>query len=186
MDHIDDRGYGTAARLLHWVMAVLILLTLPAGLIMVRDGIGRGLQDALFIYHKNVGVLLLVLCALRLLLRWRNPPPPRAVALPPWQEWTAMATHRMLYGLVLVVAVAGYVRVRAGGFPIEAIDALGMAPLLPRSDALAEAAKALHYAGGLVIMAVISLHIAAAAFHAIVRRDGVIRRMWPPLGGRHR
>lgn len=164
-------------------MAALILLTIPAGLIMVQSGIGRGLQNALFIYHKNVGVLLLVLVLIRLAVRWRNPPPPRHAGLPEWQERVAVATHRMLYALLIFMPVAGYVRVRAGGFPIESLDALGIPALVPPSDALADWAKALHRWAGLVLIPLVLLHVGAALHHGLVKRDGVFSRMWPPLGG---
>jgi cytochrome b561 len=72
---MNTSRYGNAARVLHWLMAGLILLTVPAGLIMVQAGIDRDLQNALFIYHKNVGVCLLILMMFRLVVRWRNPPP---------------------------------------------------------------------------------------------------------------
>ncbi|HBS99586.1 MAG TPA: cytochrome B, partial [Citreicella sp.] len=56
--------YRLPARLLHWIMAVLVLAMIPAGLVMVQQGIARPLQDALFLFHKNTGVLLLGLVAL--------------------------------------------------------------------------------------------------------------------------
>jgi cytochrome b561 len=180
MDHLR---YRRSARLLHWLMAVLILLTIPAGLIMVQPDIGRTLQNALFIYHKNVGVLLLVLVLFRLGVRWRNPPPPRHAALPQWQERVAVTTHRLLYALLLVLPIAGYVRVRAGGFPIESLDALGVPPLVPLSDSLADSAKALHRWAGLVLIPLVLLHVGAALHHGLVKRDGILGRMWPPLGG---
>ncbi|MEM9316104.1 MAG: cytochrome b/b6 domain-containing protein [Pseudomonadota bacterium] len=179
MDHLR---YRAPARLLHWVMALLILLTVPAGLIMVQSGIGRTLQNALFIYHKNVGVLLLVLVLLRLLVRWRNPPPPRMGGFPLWQERIAVTTHRLLHVLLLILPIAGYIRVRAGGFPIESLDALGVPPLVPLSDEWADSAKALHRRAGLALIPLLALHVGAALYHAIVKRDGVFARMWPPLG----
>lgn len=183
---MDHSGFTTSARLLHWLTAVLVLLTLPAGLIMVQNGIDRGLQNALFIYHKNVGVLIFVIVMVRLFLRWQKPPPPRAARLPLWQERTAAATHIALYGLLIVLPVAGYIRVRAGGFPIEALDALGVPALIPQSEALEQAAKTVHYLAGLAISVVVTLHVGAAFFHAIVKRDRVFSRMWPPLGSRRR
>ncbi|MEO1079516.1 MAG: cytochrome b/b6 domain-containing protein [Pseudomonadota bacterium] len=179
MDHLR---YRTPARLLHWVMALLILLTVPAGLIMVQSGIGRSLQNALFIYHKNVGVLLLMLVVLRLFVRWRNPPPPRTGAIPLWQERIAVTTHRLLYALLLVLPIAGYIRVRAGGFPIESLDALGVPLLVPLSDELADSAKALHRLAGLALIPLVALHVGAALYHGMIKRDGVFARMWPPLG----
>ena len=183
---MNTSRYGNAARVLHWLMAGLILLTVPAGLIMVQAGINRDLQDALFIYHKNVGVCLLVLVMIRLVVRWRNPPPAAPSESPLWQRRIAQLTHWALYALLVIVPVAGLVRVRAGGFPIEALDALGVPVFVPRSDTLAEQAKTVHYLAGLVIMAFIALHIAAALFHGLVKRDGVFSRMWPPFGGQTR
>jgi cytochrome b561 len=165
-------------------MAVLIVLTIPAGFLMVQQGIDRGVQNALFLYHKNVGVLLFVLVLTRLAWRWWRPAPPAPAHLPGWQARIAKLTHAALYALMVVVPVAGYVRVKAGGFPIETLDALGVPSLVPRSDALAELAKSVHYISALVIAAMISVHIAAALFHGIVKRDGVFSRIWPPLGGR--
>jgi cytochrome b561 len=174
--------YSATARGLHWLMAVLILLTIPAGLVMVQDGIDRGLQNALFLYHKNVGVVLLLLVVVRLLWRWRRPPPALPAHLPRWQGRIAGASHAALYLLLVIVPVAGYIRVRAGGFPIEMLDALGLPTLVPRSDALAEVAKSVHYGAGLAIGALIALHVGAALYHGIVKRDGVFARMWPPVG----
>jgi cytochrome b561 len=72
--------------------------------------------------------------------------------------------------------------VRAGGFPIEALDAIGVPPLVPRSEALASAAQTVHFLGAWAISALIALHVAAALYHGLVVRDGVFGRMWPPVG----
>lgn len=176
-----DDTYRTPARLIHWGMAVLVLLTIPVGFLMVQEGLARSLQDRLFIFHKNVGVLLLILVALRLIYRWRRPAPPLPDALPGWQRRAAGASHALLYGLLVAMPVAGYVRVRAGGFPIESLDAMGVPSLVPRSDALASAAQTAHYFGAFALAALISAHFAAALYHVLVRRDGVFYRMWPPV-----
>lgn len=176
--------YRSPARLLHWIMAALVLLTIPAGFIMVQQGLDRSLQNALFLFHKNIGILLLLLVIARSLYRWFRPPPPLPASVPPWQHRIADATHVAMYVLLFAMPIAGYVRVKAGGFPIESLDALGVPALVPRSEALAEAAKAAHYYGAWAIGAIIALHIGAALHHAILRRDGVFSRMWPPIGGR--
>jgi cytochrome b561 len=175
--------YSGTTRLIHWVMAVLILATIPAGFVMVQPGLERGVQNTLFVFHKNVGVLLLILVALRLCWRLMRPAPPLPATVPGWQARIAGLSHAALYALMVVMPVAGYVRVKAGGFPIESLDALGVPSLVPRSDALAEVAKTIHYGAGLAIAAVICLHVGAALFHGIVKRDGVVSRIWPPVGG---
>jgi cytochrome b561 len=180
---MPNERYSAPARFLHWGMAILILAMIPVGLLMVQPGLDRGLQNSLFIFHKNAGVLLLILVILRLIWRLMRPAPPLPATLPAWQARIAGASHLALYALMFAVPVAGYVRVKAGGFPIETLDALGVPSLVPRSDALAEVAKAIHYGAGLAIAAVICAHVGAALFHGIVKRDGVFSRMWPPLGG---
>ena len=128
-----EPGYRTPARLLHWIMALLALLTIPAGFLMIQQGLPRGLQDSLFIFHKNIGVVLLVLIVLRLIYRALRKPPPEPATLPPLQRLAAALTHAGLYLLLLIMPVAGYIRVRAGGFPIEGLDAMGVPALVPRS-----------------------------------------------------
>lgn len=178
-----DTQYRGPARLIHWVMAVLVLAMIPVGVIMTQQGLDRSLQNSLFIFHKNIGVLLLILIVIRLGYRLTHKPAPLPPDIPEWQHRIAGLSHAALYALLFVMPVAGYVRVKAGGFPIETLDALGVPALVPRSDALAEVAKTIHYFGGLAIAALIAMHVGAALYHGVVRRDGVFSRMWPPFGG---
>jgi len=180
MDHTGPQ-YANVARLLHWIMAILVLAMIAAGFLMVQDGLGRSLQNALFIFHKNTGVLVLALVLLRLAYRAMQPPPPLPASVPPWQARAAGASHLALYTLLVVMPVAGYIRVKAGGFPIEVLDALGVPSLVPRSEALADLAKAVHYYAGIVIAAIVIVHISAALYHGLIRRDGVFSRIWPPV-----
>ncbi|MBM3604085.1 MAG: cytochrome b [Alphaproteobacteria bacterium] len=179
-------GYDTTARVLHWLVAVLVLLMAAAGLTMIREGIGRGLQDLLYIFHKNVGTALIVIVALRLFWRLTHGAPPLPVSVPPWQRLAARLSHWALYGLLIIMPLSGYVRVRAGGFPVEALDALGLPTLVPRSRSLAEAASSVHAVAATTLIAVVALHVAAALHHALIRRDGVWQRMWPPRATRRR
>jgi cytochrome b561 len=152
---------------------------IPAGFLMIQDGLSRPLQDSLFIFHKNTGVVLFVLVVIRLVYRARNAPPPVPAHLPAWQVFVAQLTHRLLYALLFVMPIAGYVRVRAGGFPIEALDAMGMPALVPKSEAVAAFAKSVHFYGGWTIAFLVALHIGAALQHGLIKRDGVFSRMWP-------
>lgn len=172
-------AYRAEARALHWLTAILVLALLAAGQAMVTKGLARPVQDALFIFHKNAGVLVLALVAARLWVRWRHPPPPLPAHVPPAQARIAAATHGLLYTLLIVQAVSGYVRVKAGGFPLESLDAMGLPSLVPRSDALAAAAKATHAWSRLALAGLIALHVGAALLHALVLSDGVFQRMWP-------
>lgn len=175
-------GYRPAARWLHWIVAAIVLLMIPAGLIMIRDGISRPVQDALFLFHKNMGVLLVPVILVRILYRLTHKAPPLPPSIPGWQRIAARLSHVMLYLLLVVMPVSGFVRVRAGGFPIELLDRLGVGPWLPKSERVAEVAQSIHAIGAYALIAVLAIHVAAAIQHALIRRDGVWSRMWPPAG----
>lgn len=172
-------GYDRMSRILHWLTALIVLAMIPAGLIMTNVD-DRAVQDPLFIFHKNAGALLLVLIAIRLVWRATHKAPPLPDSLPRAQKFAARATHVALYLLLIVMAVSGYVRVRAGGFPVELLDAIGVPNFIPRDDALAATAKSIHARAKFGIGIFIALHVGAAAYHGLVRRDGVVSRMWPP------
>lgn len=181
---MNDSGlqkYVPLTRGLHWVVAVMVLATLPIGVIMLQEGLARPTQNLLFILHKNGGVVLLVLVLLRILWRVLTPAPPPPPHLRAWQVRVAEGVHWALYALLLVMAISGYVRVRAGGFPVEMLDALGLPPLVPRSETLANFAKDIHANARFALAALVVLHIGAGLNHAL-RRDGVFSRIWPPFG----
>ncbi|MGP9789195.1 cytochrome b [Roseinatronobacter sp. NSM] len=175
------RRYAPMTRTLHWVVAVMVIAMLPVGAIMVSDGLARPTQDVLFILHKNGGVVILALVIMRLAWRARNPAPPMPAGISPLQAGAARAAHWALYALLLVMAISGYIRVRAGGFPIEMLDALGLPTVIPRSDALAQTAKTIHANARFALAGLILVHIGAAMMH-LMRRDGVFGRIWPPFG----
>lgn len=172
-------GYGLVSRLLHWGTVLFLLVMIPTGIIMTQH-VPRPLQDALFVLHKGLGSVFLVLILLRLGWRWGHPPPPLPASVPDWQQRVARLTHAGLYLLLLVVAVSGYVRVTTGGFPIEWLRALGIPPLLPVDKPVGEIAAVVHFWAKLPLYALIALHVGAATWHGIARRDGVFSRMWPP------
>lgn len=171
--------YRPLARALHWSVALIVLAMIPAGLVMIQEGLDRPLQNLLFMFHKNVGVIVLFLMFWRLAYRTAHPPPPLPDSVPHWQQRIAGLTHALLYISVLVMALSGYVRVVAGGFPLEWWDTIGLPRLAPRSDAVAAAAKSIHWATHYVVIALVTVHVGAALFHAVIKRDGVFSRMWP-------
>lgn len=170
-------SYRGFARFLHWGMAALVLGMIAAGFVMVQEGLSQTLQNRLFVLHKNLGLVVLAAVLVRLAYRAANPAPPLPPSVTGLQRRAAGLSHIALYGLMIAMPILGYVRVKAGRFPIESLDAWGMASLVPRSDALAKSAKAAHYAGALAFAGLVALHIGAALYHAIVLRDGVFARM---------
>jgi len=181
MDSATPVRYPALTRLLHWIVGLMAIATIPIGVVMLQEGLARSTQNLLFILHKNGGVIILLLVALRIAWRLGTPSPALPASVPDWQAKAARASQVALYTLLVVMAVSGYVRVRAGGFPVEMLDALGLPTLVPRSDALAETAKSIHATVRFPLVALMLLHIAAGLKHAVAR-DGVFSHIWPPLG----
>ena len=180
MAALDHRqSYKPIAIALHWLVALLVFATIPAGVIMLEDDLPRATQDALFIFHKNVGVLIFLLVLARIAFRIFNPPPPLPVSVPHTQRVIALATHIALYGLLLTMSVSGYIYVVAGDFPLESLDAIGFPRLVAENEDVSETAQAIHVTVRWVLIAMMALHIGAALFHGLVRRDGVFSSMAP-------
>ena len=174
------RGYGVVARLFHWGMGLLVLTTIPVGIAMTSEGF-EGLRDALYITHKGIGGVILILLILRWAWRLLTPsPPPLPDSVPPLQRRIATLTHRLLYVLLGVMAGTGYLRVTTGDFPLELFDALGIPPLVTGLPDLSRTLSVIHAFTSYLLVATLAVHVAAAAHHALILRDGVLSRMWPP------
>ncbi|MEZ2406814.1 cytochrome b [Bosea sp. RCC_152_1] len=176
--------YGGVARTFHWVTVVAVLAMLPLGLAMTYRGntlnIWDGTTDALYSAHKLIGFLLLWLTAGRLIYRFLHGVPPDEPSLAWWQRAGSHLVHWLLYGLLLVVPLLGWIGVSL--FPALTVFNLFNLPALTSPDQAA-AGRVLGIHGKLALMAgaIVVLHILAALYHHFIRRDGVLRRMWPGL-----
>lgn len=161
------------ARLLHWLMALLILAMLFIGVNMVGDLSPR--HPLLVELHKATGLALLVLVLLRIALRLSLPHPPLPRDLPPLQRLAAGASHLLLYGLMLAMPLLGWAMLSAGGYPRP----LQLPAIAPHDLQLYAVLRQAHGWAGYLLFATVLVHLGAALMHAWVRRDGVLRSMWP-------
>jgi cytochrome b561 len=168
--------YTGVARLLHWIVAILVLLTIPAGFMLMRLPPGK-LQDTLFDLHRSVGVLLFVLVVIRLAWRLGHPPPPLPGDLPTWQHVLSGIVHRLLYLLLLVQPIVGWWGTSAFGAPIKVFWLFQLPPLVAKDEAAAKIILGWHAGIGIALAAIVATHIGAALYHHFVRRDDVLRRM---------
>lgn len=184
-------GWGLGARLLHWIMAGLILFLLGLGVWManfVPDPLQRFVLTQM---HKSWGFVAFCLVALRGGWRLVDRPRPRLPPMPAWQERAAQGSHAALYALMVAMPVSGWVMASAS--PVQ--DALGMGnevfglfampdPWVPGVEAVSRAARSVHAAAAIALAAVLALHVAAAAKHHFIDRDDVLLRMLRgPSGG---
>lgn len=166
--------FNLPARLLHWSMAALILAMLFIGVAMVTS-----LADyhALVALHRPLGILILLLAAVRLANRWRHPPPPLPLDLPAWQRHAAHASHIALYGLMLAMPLVGWAMLSAARYPVALVGPLVLPLILPQSPVLYAWLRGLHTVLAYALFGLILAHLGAALIHGLIRRDGVFSSM---------
>lgn len=175
------RRYGLVAMVLHWAMAVLIVGLLAVGLYMVQlpDMGFDKTKITLIVYHKEFGILALMLFALRLAWRFGNVLPRLVDGLPEWQKVAARFVHLCFYFLMVAVPMTGWLMSSAAGFTVPFFGVFDLPDLVDYNDAhfrmLAEIHKWLAYA----LIPFIAVHAGAALMHHVIDRDETLRKMLP-------
>jgi cytochrome b561 len=167
--------FSLLSRILHWSMAALILAMLFIGIGMVSTTSPR--YHMLLSIHRTIGIVILVLVAIRLINRLFNPPPALPADLPEWQRALAKASHLLLYGLMFALPIIGWAMLSAGGYPIEIFGTISLPPIVPRDLAVFATLRSAHTVLALLLFATFLAHLGAALFHGFVRKDGVLKSM---------
>ncbi len=162
-------------RLLHWLMAVCILAMLFIGVGMVSTVMPKYLT--LLSIHRPLGIAILVLALVRLAVRLRYGAPALPADLPEPMKLAAQLSHYALYLLMIGMPLIGWAMLSAAAYPIVLFGGVRLPPILPQSDSLHALLWNAHYYLAFAFFAVILMHLAAALFHGLVRRDGVFEAM---------
>jgi cytochrome b561 len=167
--------FSSLQRGLHWLMAAMVLAMLFIGVTMVST-LRPGFLTLVAI-HKPLGISILVLVVLRLAVRWRYGAPALPDDLPPILAAGAKLSHLALYALLIAMPLIGWGMLSAGGYPVVIFGSVQLPPILPANDQLHAALRTAHTVLAYLFFATILLHIAAALFHGLIRRDGVLQTM---------
>ncbi|WP_434601251.1 cytochrome b [Pseudomonas sp. Z4-7] len=169
------RHFAPLARLLHWLMALMIIAMLFIGAGMVASVSER--HEWLLQLHKPLGIAILLLVIVRLVVRFTRRTPPLPADLPGWQVLAAKASHVLLYALMLILPLLGWSMISAAGDPVMLSESLRLPSILPAdAQTFAWLRKAHGYLAYLLFLTVL-VHLAAALFHGWVRRDEVLGSM---------
>jgi len=179
MNHAAAADYGFFARALHWLAAALISGGFVLGLSMV-DLPFSPQRIQYFSWHKWIGITVWLLAVLRLVWRLLVPPPP-LLPMPDWQRRLALATHHLLYALMLLIPISGWLYSSAAGVPVVYLGLVPLPDLVAASKPLAANLKLVHKALNVTLLILVVLHIAAALKHHLVERDQTLARMAPFL-----
>lgn len=164
----------------HWITAALLVLAFSV--VVSREWIDdKTLRTLLLQGHRAIGLLIGLLAILRLLLRSRLPLADPVTPLSWWQRWASRLLQGLMYGLLLSLPLLGWLLTNARGQPVN-LPLLGALPPITERDLdSADTLEQIHTWAAWCLLALISAHGTAAAWHHHVRRDGVLAAMWPGL-----
>ena len=171
-------GYTPTAISLHWLIVALLIGQFTFAWTMPH--IGRDTPvTTLISLHFTFGVMILAVAIVRLVWRASHGEPAPEDGLPAWQTASARIVHWLLYLLLFVLPVLGWINASWRGMPIVMFGL--ELPML-----VAKRAPGWQWTGDVhvvlsnyLLLALVGLHVAAALYHYLIRRDGVLQRMLP-------
>ena len=167
--------FPAASRLLHWLMAPMVIAMLFIGVGMAASVSRR--YDLLVSIHRPLGIAILVLCAARIVNRFINPPPDLPETVPSLQRFVAKASHIVLYALMLIMPLVGWGMLSAARYPIVLYGPVRLPPILPHDLSLYAWLRDLHTGLAYLLFATFLAHFGAALYHGLIRRDDVFGSM---------
>jgi cytochrome b561 len=181
--HGFDRGdisqfhYDRVQRLLHWSMAAIIVVAIAIGIYCGYQVPGTQPRKFLLDIHKSLGMTALALVAIRIGYRLFAGAPPYRKALGATVHASSKVAHGLLYALMLFMPLSGYLFSSAGGYSLPWFGLFQWPRVLPLDKGLANAGEWLHDRTAWLICGVVVLHVAAALWHRVVKKDEVFARM---------
>ena len=174
--------YDLVSRLFHWITAMAVLVAFILG----PGGFGRLMRQGVdpatrldIVWHESLGVLVFVLTLLRLLwVAVRRRPP--AFAMSRWMHVAAKAGHGLLWLLLLALPATAILALGSEGHPLTLlggvrVDQMQSIANLPIAG-VADWGEVHEFLGDAIIW-LAGVHAAAALFHHLVLKDGVLRSM---------
>lgn len=172
--------YGLISRLLHWLMAIMILAIIGLGAYMTDLDKGDALRLQLYGLHKSVGVTILVLAVIRIIWILISPPPPPPKALKPIEITIAKSVIGLFYLLMLATPLVGYLMTNTGGWAVSYFGLVDLPMLLGKNHGMHEIFEEAHAILAFSFLALIALHVAGALKHRFLSKDpdaDVLKRM---------
>jgi cytochrome b561 len=162
------------ARVLHWVMAPMVVSQLFIGVAMVAS---LGCYPLLLATHRPLGLLILAFALVRLANRLTHRPPPFLATMSRAEPRVATWSEYLLYALLLLQPLTGWAMLSAARLPITVAGPLRLPGITPHNIDVYAVLRQCHGIFGLLLFLTFTAHISAVLFHALVLRDGIIDRI---------
>jgi cytochrome b561 len=163
-------------RILHWTMAAMVLTMLGIGITMVAS-----LADyhVLLSIHRPLGIAILILVAVRFVVRKLSRLPPFLPTMSHLERRVAEASEYLLYGLMFAQPLVGWSMLSAARYPIMLFGSVHLPFILPHDPQLYAILRRAHTVLAFLLFLTILAHFSAILFHTLIVRDGMVFRMVP-------
>jgi cytochrome b561 len=172
----ETARFAWSSRILHWVMAAMIVAMFFIGVSMVASLVE---YHTLVSIHRPLGIAVLLVAIVRLINRQLQPLPPFLETMSTWERRVATASERALYTLMFALPLVGWGMLSAARVPVVMAGSVVLPPILPQSTALYTVLRTAHTLLAYLFFFTFMGHLSAVLFHTIVLRDGLLRRMVP-------
>jgi cytochrome b561 len=179
---IASARFALPSRILHWLMAPMVIAQLLIGVTMIAS---LSYYPLLLAIHRPLGMLILVFAVVRLVNRLTHRLPPFLATMSPLERRIASWSEYLLYALLLVQPLIGWATVSASRFPVTLVGPIQLPGIAPRNLDVYAVLRECHSVFAFLLFATFTAHICAVLFHTLVLRDGLINRMalWPTKPG---
>jgi len=179
--------YGTVAMALHWLIALLIIGNVCAGIYFGELAPKGTVPWWVVPMHKSTGLTILVLSVLRLLWRLTHKWPVLPQNMGMGLRILARGTHVLFYFFIIAIPLAGWAHVSASArnvptywfwlFEWPRIPYFANLPM-DAKHAASHTTGEIHAVLAYLAVLLVLLHIAGALYHQYIRNDQVLKRMW--------
>jgi cytochrome b561 len=173
-DTIEETRFPIPMRILHWLMAAMVLSMLFIGAAMVAS---LRNYHRLVSIHRPLGILILILVVIRFVNRKLSKLPPFPPTMSHNERRVAHASEILLYTLMFVLPLVGWSMLSAGHYPIVMFGSLHLPAILPANPALYAILRKMHTILAYVLFATFLTHLSTVLFHTLVVRDRLLNRM---------
>ena len=171
--YLTVERYPATSRILHWIVAALVLATWPLGFIIhfVKNEVSLDF----YLIHESLGFLILWVMLVRIGNRLIARAP--EVEGPAIERIAAASVHGLLYVFLIVMPLSGFLATNAHGFPLTWFGVLPVWSPIGKTPDIAWTLSAIHHWSAWILLALIAVHLAATLFHHVIRRDHTLYRI---------
>lgn len=177
MWEVSSHGYGSISKLLHWVIALLMISLLVIGWVMVDLGYYDPWYHRSLTWHKSLGILAGFIVLFKLAWRAFAAYPKADLSLHAFERSASKIVHWLLLLAMVVLPLTGYLISSSAGDAIEVFTWFSVPAISKISTPLRDQAIDSHYYVAYATVAVVAVHIAGALKHHFIDKKDTLKQM---------